>query len=159
MILPVTHDNWPDMIRHLESVYVGHNFTSYSFYNYYYMDSWDGDSKTGDNEIGDVPDFFHMLRHIYRTSYHTPFPLFKSLVKTREVKTLFSHFPTSCLKGSCHYRRIDPQIGYLAHYRKTCQVGESLELACSKGVFLKETYALLSFACRLNSPTTFARSS
>ncbi len=110
------------MFRHLESVYRQKNFTSYAFYNYYFLDRLQGSSKSGENVIEDVPDFFHMMRHIYRSAYHTPFPLMKSVVRTSDVKTLFSHFPTSCLRGQCQYRRVDSEIGYLAHYRTTCQV-------------------------------------
>ncbi len=45
----------------------------------------------------------------------------KSMSKTSESKTHFSHNPTRCLRRNCSMHTVSTAVGYLAHYRNGCQ--------------------------------------
>ncbi len=113
--------NWQEMLEHMESESYNRT-TSFHFLNTYFMD----DMLTKEEyESGDydqtIPSHMHMLRHVMRTDKR-PHTLFKSIIKTGEGKTMYSHYPTSCLRGYCYNMAANPQtVGYMAHYRKTCQ--------------------------------------
>ena len=96
-------------------------FVSYQFANYYFMD----DMLTAeDYEAGgfdpSIPPYMHMSRHVMRANHH-PLSLSKSITRTSEAKTLYSHYPTSCLRGYCERCSVPTSLAFMAHYRAKCQ--------------------------------------
>ncbi len=109
------------MLEHLEKK-SSNITTSFHLRNTYFMDDMltREDYESGDYDHS-VPAHMHILRHVVRST-RRPRTLFKSIIRSSQGKTMYSHYPTSCLRGYCHAITADPaSVAYMAHYRKTCQ--------------------------------------
>lgn len=113
---------WKDLLEILENndlLDTKKNSISSCFYsrNTYFLDTFIS-NKTQSNEI---PEYMHILRHIYRTQNFTKPKFFvKSFHNTENVLTLHNHFPLHCLNGACRSTEIPIHLGYLHHYREDC---------------------------------------
>ena len=65
IIIPKLHNNWSDMITHIEKVYGVK--ACYNFKNFYYFD----DMLKPQDYDPDIPEYLHMLQHVYRSSITT----------------------------------------------------------------------------------------
>ena len=62
IIIPKNYNNWSDMMREIEKVYG--DKTSYKFKNFFYFD----DMLTPHGFNPDIPEYLHMMQHVYRSN-------------------------------------------------------------------------------------------
>ena len=80
VIVPLKHENWTDLVEHLPP-----GWPSYNFRNIYFLDDFEVDES--------VPEYGHMMRHVVRSKYHTPYSRFvKSFQSTDAVFAMHNHF-------------------------------------------------------------------
>lgn len=71
--------------------------------------------------FSDIPDYMHMIRHIYKGNRYSPNGgNIKCFHKMNRMVQVHHHFPVECARGSCALLTVDPSIGHLQHYRKDC---------------------------------------
>ena len=78
-----------------------------------------------------IPEYLHMLRHIYRSALYTELN-YKSFMNPQKVLNIRSHEPIRC-DGNCTSYTVDSSVGHLHHYRQggTLLLVEILETLCS----------------------------
>ncbi len=73
MIMPVLHDNWEDMLAHIEKQRGAPNASNFRFLNTYFMEDMleEEERKEGKGELAreleDIPRHLHMTRHVVRS--------------------------------------------------------------------------------------------
>ena len=145
---------WKDLIKQDLSVF-GDHVSSYNFRNTYFMEEMLKSHLKSEEpeEIADIPEFMHMLRHVYRSKTHSPFGKgVKSIHNTDHVKLVLQHYPFECLDNQCYESivNVSVQVAHLHHYRQGCQRFTS-EKECNedyKKVVVKDT-TLLKFKQQL----------
>lgn len=63
VIIPIVHKNWIEMIEYIDSMEQPKRFDSYAAIRSYFLDS---DTPDGDILIQYIPNYLHMMRHLYR---------------------------------------------------------------------------------------------
>ena len=133
IIMPLVHQNWSDLMDHVEKI-SHRSSSSYNVRNVYFFDDFVEKSSNDQllnhqvHEQG-IPRYFHMLQHVYRSSNFTkPGQYVKSFHNVNQVVSLHNHFPLNCF-GSCTTYPIDTSLAQLQHYRKDCVV--TLKSSCN----------------------------
>lgn len=136
VILPRTQPSWEKLMQDVERASLkvkNESRASYSFRNVYFMDDM-LPAHLNDSDpinISDVPEYMHMLRHVYRSAnYSKPGSYIKCFHNTDKVLTLHNHFPIACLGGPCTSYAVDTTIAQLQHYRYDCV--KELKMSCDK---------------------------
>merc|ERR1711994_1206254 len=96
---------------------------SYNFRNVYFMDEMLTAHLNSDDaiNISDVPEYMHMLQHVYRSANYTkPGQYVKCFHNPQKALILHNHFPLGCLGGVCTSHPVDIGLGHLQHYRSDC---------------------------------------
>ena len=80
----------------------------------------DDPSNASDEDLlsENIPEHYHMLRHIYRSALHTK-GSHKSVLNPQKVLKIRSHSARKC-DGKCTSYKVDPSVGQLQHYRQDC---------------------------------------
>ena len=91
IIMPVKYKNWADMINGITKI--SGNMSSFHFKNFYFMD----EMLTVHGFDPNIPEYLHMLQHIYRTPYTTG--QVKSIHKADDLVALGCHEAQKCFKG------------------------------------------------------------
>lgn len=107
-IIPVIRDSWPQLL-------INHsNSASFSVRCVYFFDEL-GEEKS-------IPQHFHMMRHVYRSSNFTP-PGFaqKSFFSTKNAEAVTNHFALRAVHSNIRLLSgLGVQEARLHHYRKEC---------------------------------------
>ena len=115
--MPTHHANWSDLMSDL-ALHGPHD--SWYFRNFFFFQDSLGLARPEDVEAGDVPEYHQMLRHIYRSAWHTPWNV-KSLHDPGRVLTIHNHQPVTCLaRRSCSCRAVRQSRASLHHYKADC---------------------------------------
>ena len=97
------------------------NRASYVFRNVYFLtDFLEAHRKSGTMAPGlnDIPDYMHMLQHVYRSTNHSnPMQQVKCFQNPKEVAIVHNHLPLVCLGGNCSNYQVDPLVAHLQHYK------------------------------------------
>ena len=136
VILPKSRHTWAELMQDVEKVSLkvkNESRASYNFRNVYFMDEMltaHLDSNDPIN-ISDVPEYMHMLRHVYRSANYTkPGQYVKCFHNTDKALILHNHFPLGCLGGPCTSYSVDTSLAHLQHYRPDCV--KALKKSCDK---------------------------
>merc|ERR1719278_800895 len=106
---------------------------SYNFRNVYFMDEMLTAHLNSNDpiNISDVPEYMHMLRHVYRSANYTkPGQYVKCFHNTEKALILHNHFPLGCLGGVCTSFPVDTSLAHLQHYRSDCV--STLKKSCER---------------------------
>ena len=88
---------------------------------------------TAANESSNVPRSLHMMQHVFRSKKY--FSVGKSISNTDTALIITQHLVLFCLEGIKCKRQlnVNPKIGQLQHYRKSCPMGKKFVLEkCDK---------------------------
>ena len=88
------------------------------FRNTYFFHDDPSIASDEDLQSENIPEYHHMLRHIYRSALYTELN-FKSFMNPLKVLHIRSHEPIKC-DGKCISHTVDPRVGHLHHYREDC---------------------------------------
>ena len=118
VIVPRAYSDWKTLMKTtLRKQAEKRAHASYNFRNVYYMDDMTEEFDPG------VPEFLHMMRHVYRSSQPNP-PLMnvKSFHNTDLALGMHNHLHRGCWHWDrfCKTFPFDPEIAHLHHYRPTC---------------------------------------
>ena len=91
---------------------------SWIFRNTYFFDEDPGLASDEELLAANIPEYHHMLRHIYRSALYTE-QNYKSFMNPRRVLNIRSHEPIRC-GGNCTSFTVDPSLAHLHHYRGDC---------------------------------------
>ena len=91
---------------------------SWIFRNTYFFDDDPSLGTDEDLRLENIPEYLHMLRHIYRSAQNTE-ENHKSFMDPEKVLTLRSHEPIRCFQNCTSYT-VEPTVGQLHHYRADC---------------------------------------
>ena len=118
VIVPLEHDSWSAMMAEVVEV-SGGEVASWSFRNVYFLDNM---TELREAEGGqELPQHFHMMRHIYRTeTYNAPGANIKCFHNPEKVLTLHNHFPHSMVANTKRSFPVSTSVGHLQHYRTWC---------------------------------------
>jgi hypothetical protein len=128
IIMPKVSDNWSQLMQIVEKLALLKNknqsYASYNVRNVYFFDDSTGDKNQNQlNHVqheSDIPNYLHMLQHIYRSSNYTkPGQYVKSFHNIEHIVSMHNHFPLNCF-GRCTSYPIDTSLAQLQHYRKDC---------------------------------------
>lgn len=79
------------------------------------------DDHLDTEEISSIPENFHMLRHIYRSSNSTGKRYMKCFHSTEATLGVHNHFAFFCREGKqCNRHYINVNRAQMNHYRETC---------------------------------------
>ena len=93
--------------------------SSFVFRNVYFLDNM---TNPQDEEISDIPEFMHMMRHVYRSYNYTPYGHYiKCLHQPEKILIMHNHYPFGCLPhGYCSAYDVDLSVGHMQHYKTEC---------------------------------------
>ena len=124
VILPIAQGNWSvlmEQLHKLDNEGQKKNTASYVFRNVYFLtDFLEAHRKSGTMAPGlnDIPDYMHMLQHVYRSTNHSnPMQYVKCFQNPKEVAIVHNHHPLVCLGGNCLNYPVDPLVAHLQHYK------------------------------------------
>lgn len=120
VIVPQREESLGQMVDRLKKSYFeahNHHPDSLNFRNVYYLERYMSQEKYPE----EIPDYMHMLRHIYRAkSVSSMHKYVKSILFLESVLTVHNHFPISCNNRLCLNYKVNPEEGLMQHYRKDC---------------------------------------
>ena len=127
VIVPKNDTNWADMVTSLISQHGSRN--SWKFRNVYFF--LDSRGLAREEDEVDIPEYYLMLKYIYRSQRYNPSGNMKSISKAEKTLTLFNHKPLKCLpKGPCDAVIVNEIVAQLQHYRIFCS--PKLKSVCQK---------------------------
>ncbi|XP_042858102.1 uncharacterized protein LOC122244299 [Penaeus japonicus] len=119
LIIPKNFSSWKTMMEVMVERASKENSRSTNSFvarNVYFLDSM----LEGHGFFRDVPQYMHILQHVYRArNYTSPRRFVKGFHDTQLVFTLHNHYPYSCL-GRCYSYSIPTEDAQLQHYRRNC---------------------------------------
>ncbi|XP_040563465.1 uncharacterized protein [Lepeophtheirus salmonis] len=130
VITPLKHKSWSEMMKYVRASSLAiknETRASYNFRNVYFMDEM---LKAHGGFNKDIPQYLHMMQHVYRSANYTkPGQYIKCFHNPEKALILHNHFPLGCL-GVCTSYPVDNSIGHLQHYRKDCV--STLKKSCDR---------------------------
>ena len=94
--MPVKYKNWDDMMEGISQL--SGRKSSYHFKNFYFMD----EMLTPHGYDPHIPQYLHMLQHIYRTPVTTG--QVKSIHRAEDLVALGCHEAQKCFKGKYNHQ-------------------------------------------------------
>jgi hypothetical protein len=126
VIMPLKHHTWLPMIEEFKTNIKNRSvpYAAFSARNIYFLEDLNTANRTKlfseSSDLLDIPPYFHILRHVQRSSHYTKAGLYvKSFFDTDHVIAVHNHFPLSCFQR-CRTIEIDITLAHLQHYRKDC---------------------------------------
>ncbi|GBN13461.1 hypothetical protein AVEN_171520-1 [Araneus ventricosus] len=145
-IIPLKHNSWIELLEYIKdkNPKVFHS-ASISVRNVYFFE------KFGDESNSSLPKYFHMLRHLQRSTNFTP-PGFaqKSFFPTRYAMSVSNHYALKSLyPGIRTSTLISKDLAQMHHYRASCP--SKMEKECKENYmkFQKRDPAILRFKDKL----------
>ncbi|CAL1291004.1 unnamed protein product [Larinioides sclopetarius] len=145
-IIPLKHDSWIELLEYIKdkNPKVFHS-ASISVRNVYFFETF------GDESNSSIPKYFHMLRHLRRSSNFTP-PGFaqKSFFSTRYAVSVSNHYALKSLyPGMRTSTLISKDLAQMHHYRTSCP--PKMEKECKENYmkFQRRDPAILRFKQKL----------
>ena len=85
---------------------------------YFFLDSH---GLAREEDEVDIPEYYLMLKYIYRSHKYNPSDNMKSIGMPEKILTLHNHSPLKCLpKGPCDGVIVNKSLAHLQHYHKFC---------------------------------------
>lgn len=130
VIMPVKSSSWREL---MDTVLVkarqikNETRASYNVRNVYFLD----DLIHSHGWFKDIPQYMHMLQHVYRSKNYTkPNMYVKCFHNPERALILHNHFPLACLGSTCTTYPIDTADAQLQHYRADCV--KTLKKSCTE---------------------------
>ncbi|KAF6213271.1 hypothetical protein GE061_010989 [Apolygus lucorum] len=103
------------------------SWATYNVRNVYFLD----DLINSHGWFKDIPQYMHMLQHVYRsTNYTKPEMNVKCFYNPERALILHNHFPFACLGSACTTYPIETSDAQLQHYRADCV--KTLKNSCTE---------------------------
>uniref|UniRef100_A0A914XTU6 Glycosyltransferase family 92 protein n=1 Tax=Panagrolaimus superbus TaxID=310955 RepID=A0A914XTU6_9BILA len=121
-VVPLKHDNWPDMLESLKNPTFSSSSSSLAIRNVFKLETFDHTSKSP----------LKMLKHNFRSKMVQDKGISeKSFINTKTIATVFNHFALHRLFGNVtRTQHIDPNLAIKLHYKSRCP--EELGLHCKE---------------------------
>ncbi|BES91209.1 DUF23 [Nesidiocoris tenuis] len=130
VIMPVKSSSWREL---MDTVLVkarqikNETRASYNVRNVYFLD----DLLHSHGWFKDIPQYMHMLQHVYRSKNYTkPNMYIKCFHNPERALILHNHFPLACLGSTCTTYPIETSDAQLQHYRADCV--KTLKKSCTE---------------------------
>uniref|UniRef100_A0A0A9YC52 Glycosyltransferase family 92 protein n=2 Tax=Lygus hesperus TaxID=30085 RepID=A0A0A9YC52_LYGHE len=130
VIMPVKTSSWREL---MDTVLVkarqikNETRASYNVRNVYFLD----DLIHSHGWFKDIPQYMHMLQHVYRSKNYTkPNMYVKCFHNPERALILHNHFPLACLGSTCTTYPIETNDAQLQHYRADCV--KTLKKSCTE---------------------------
>ncbi|KAL1130258.1 hypothetical protein AAG570_013196 [Ranatra chinensis] len=120
VIMPIKLSTWSellDVILPKALAIRNESRASYNVRNVYFLD----DLIHSHGWFKDIPQYMHMLQHVYRSKNYTkPNQYVKCFHNPERALILHNHFPLACLSSGCTSYSIETTDAQLQHYRADC---------------------------------------
>ena len=119
VIMPLQHNNWNDLFREInrKTPEASNNTSSFLFRHALFMDKEEEEEEEDAVVKEEIPEWFHMMNHVYRSvRYFPPGYNEKSFHSTERTQMVHNHYGLHCL-GPCRPHHVDTSLGQLNHYR------------------------------------------
>ena len=116
VIMPLQHSTWHDLITEIKRTIPleSDDISTLVFRHALFLDNVLEEQEVEE----DIPEWLHIMTHVYKT-VAPPGSNIKSLHSTARSQIVSNHRAISCL-GRCKEHNVDPSLGQLNHYRKSC---------------------------------------
>lgn len=135
LVVPIQHENWKETLNEVKRRAKGEDkeadedatWTAFSIANAFFFDN-STSAKRQQEQDGAIPTYVHILKHDQRSRKISPPGIYgKSFMDTRNVATVFNHFPLhkqqrgpkTVLRPTFY---VDPNMARKNHYKTVCPI-------------------------------------